>query len=142
MRLSAIPEALADIKKGKMIVVVDDPSRENEGDLVCAADKVTPALVNFMAMHGRGLICVPMMGDRLDALNLSPMVERPDKTKEAAFTVSVDARKNVTTGISAHDRAFTIRTMIHSKTKPGGLSRQGHVFPLRYKEGGVLVRAG
>ena len=142
MRLSAIPEALADIKKGKMIVVVDDPSRENEGDLVCAADKVTPAMVNFMAMHGRGLICVPMMGERLDSLNLFPMVERPDKTKEAAFTVSVDARKNVTTGISAHDRALTIRAMIHHKTRPDDLSRPGHVFPLRYKEGGVLVRAG
>ncbi|OGR85311.1 MAG: bifunctional 3,4-dihydroxy-2-butanone 4-phosphate synthase/GTP cyclohydrolase II [Elusimicrobia bacterium RIFCSPLOWO2_01_FULL_54_10] len=142
MRLFSIPEALADIKAGKMIVVVDDPSRENEGDLVCAAEKVTPALVNFMAMHGRGLICVPMMGDRLDALNLSPMVERPDKTKEAAFTVSVDARKNITTGISAHDRALTIKTMIHPKAKPDDLSRPGHVFPLRYKEGGVLVRAG
>ena len=142
MRLSTIPEALADIKKGKMIVVVDDPSRENEGDLVCAAEKVTPATVNFMATHGRGLICVPMIGERLDALTLFPMVERPDKTKEAAFTVSVDARKNVTTGISAHDRALTIRTMIHPKTKPEDLSRPGHIFPLRYKEGGVLVRAG
>jgi len=142
MRLSAIPEALADVKKGKMIVVVDDPSRENEGDLVCAADKVTPAMVNFMAMHGRGLICVPMLGERLDSLNLFPMVERPDKTREAAFTVSVDAAKNVTTGISAHDRALTIRAMIHAKTRPDDLSRPGHVFPLRYKEGGVLVRAG
>ncbi len=142
MFLSSIPEALKDIKKGKMIVIVDDPSRENEGDLVCAAETVTPALVNFMAMHGRGLICVPMLGEHLDALNIFPMVERPDKTKEAAFTVSVDARKNVTTGISAQDRAHTIKTLIHPKTRPDDLSRPGHVFPLRYHEGGVLVRAG
>ncbi len=142
MFLSSIPEALKDIKKGKLVVIVDDPSRENEGDLVCAAEKITPAIVNFMAMHGRGLICVPMLGERLDALDIFPMVERPDKSKEAAFTVSIDAKKNITTGISAQDRALTIKTMISHKTRPEDLSRPGHVFPLRYHEGGVLVRAG
>lgn len=142
MKLSTIPQALEDIRKGKMIIVIDDPGRENEGDLVAAAEKVTPAIINFMAIHGRGLICLPIVGERLDALNIVPMVERPDKSKEAAFTVSVDAKKKVTTGISAHDRAVTIKTILNPKSKPEDLSRPGHVFPLRYQEGGVLVRAG
>lgn len=142
MKIASIPEAIEDIRRGKLVIIVDDPGRENEGDLVAAAAKITPSMVNFMAAYGRGLICVPILGERLDALNIFPMVERPDKSKEAAFTVSVDARKNVTTGISAHDRALTIKTLINPKSKPEDLSRPGHVFPLRYQEGGVLVRAG
>lgn len=142
MALVTIPEAVEELRKGKLIIIVDDPGRENEGDLVCAAEKVTPAAINFMATHGRGLICLPILGERLDALNLFPMVERPDKSKEAAFTVSVDAKRKVTTGISAQDRTTTIKTILNPKTKPEDLARPGHVFPLRYQEGGVLVRAG
>ncbi len=142
MILSPIKEALEDYKAGKIVVVVDDPARENEGDLCAAASKITPSIINFMASYGRGLICLAIDGARLDALNLHPMVDRPDKTKEAAFTVSVDAKKGVTTGISAHDRATTIKTIIDPKTKSEDLARPGHVFPLRYQEGGTLVRAG
>jgi len=137
----SVPEALRDFERGKPIVVVDDPGRENEGDLVIAAEKATPAAVNFMAKHGRGLICVPMLGERLDELKISPMVEN-GSSREAAFTVSVDARRGVTTGISAHDRSHTIKTLIHSKSRPEDISKPGHIFPLRYKEGGVLVRSG
>jgi len=140
--LSSIKDAIEDFKSGKIVVVVDDPSRENEGDLCAAADKITPSIINFMASYGRGLICLAMDGERLDALNLHPMVDRPDKTKEAAFTVSVDAKKGVTTGISAHDRANTIKTILNPKTKREDLALPGHVFPLRYQEGGILVRAG
>ncbi len=142
MKLSSIPEAIKDIRKGRVIIVVDDPSRENEGDLVGAEEKVTPAMINFMAKYGRGLICVPMLGERLDALNILPMVERPDKSREAAFTVSVDARKGITTGISAADRALTVKTLIGSKSTPEDFNRPGHLFPLRYQNGGVLIRAG
>ncbi len=142
MRLSGIPEAIRDIQNGKLIVIVDDPGRENEGDLYIPAEKATPAAVNFMAKYGRGLICVPMMGERLDALNIHPMVDRPDKTREAAFTVSVDAVQGVTTGISAGDRSLTIKALINPKSRPEHLARPGHIFPLRYQEGGVLVRAG
>jgi 3,4-dihydroxy 2-butanone 4-phosphate synthase / GTP cyclohydrolase II len=142
MTFASIPDALRDIKKGRIVIVVDDPGRENEGDFVVAAEKVTPAVVNFMAKHGRGLICVPMMGERLDQLKLFPMVENGAAPREAAFTVSVDARFGVTTGISAHDRARTIRALIDPATRPADLSKPGHVFPLRYKEGGVLVRSG
>ncbi len=142
MILSSIKDAIEDFKSGKIVVVVDDPSRENEGDLCAAADKITPSIINFMASYGRGLICLAMDGERLDALNLHPMVDRPDKTKEAAFTVSVDAKKGVTTGISAHDRANTIKTILNPKTKREDLALPGHVFPLRYQEGGILVRAG
>ncbi|MFH1715317.1 MAG: bifunctional 3,4-dihydroxy-2-butanone-4-phosphate synthase/GTP cyclohydrolase II [Elusimicrobiota bacterium] len=140
--LNSITEAIAEIKKGKMIIVVDDEDRENEGDLVCAAEKAAPEMINFMAKHGRGLICVPMLGKRLDALKISPMVSDGVELREAAFTVSVDAKKNTTTGISAHDRAVTIETLINPRSKPQDLVRPGHLFPLRYKEGGVLVRAG
>ena len=142
MTFASIPEAIRDVKRGKLIIVVDDPDRENEGDLICAASKATPALINFMAMHGRGLICLPVIGERLDQLRIAPMVENNQELRDAAFTVSVDARRNVTTGVSAADRAQTIRTLIDSKTKPDDLSRPGHIFPLRYREGGVLVRAG
>ncbi|MBI3013116.1 MAG: bifunctional 3,4-dihydroxy-2-butanone-4-phosphate synthase/GTP cyclohydrolase II [Elusimicrobia bacterium] len=140
--LSPIPKAIEDLRDGKMLIVVDDPGRENEGDLCAAAEKVNSAIINFMARHGRGLICMAATGERLDALNLHPMVERPDKTKEAAFTVSVDAKKGVTTGISAQDRATTIKTILNPKSKAEDLARPGHVFPLRCQEGGVLVRAG
>jgi 3,4-dihydroxy 2-butanone 4-phosphate synthase/GTP cyclohydrolase II len=142
MSFASIPDAIRDIRKGRMIIVVDDPDRENEGDLVCAASKATPALINFMARHGRGLICVPMTGDRLDQLRIAPMVENNQETRDAAFTVSVDAREKVTTGVSAADRAQTIETLLEEGTKPEDLSRPGHIFPLRYREGGVLVRAG
>jgi 3,4-dihydroxy 2-butanone 4-phosphate synthase / GTP cyclohydrolase II len=142
MAFSSIPEAIKDIRKGRMVIVVDDPDRENEGDLICAGSKVTPEIINFMAMHGRGLICLPMLGSRLDALQIAPMVDQGQEVREAAFTVSIDAKRGVTTGVSAADRARTIQAAIHPKTKPGDLARPGHIFPLRYREGGVLVRAG
>ncbi len=139
---SDIPSAIKDIKKGKIIIVVDDPSRENEGDFVCAAEKVTPEIINFMAKHGRGLICLPIIGERLDQLKIEQMVENPTEVKEASFTVSIDAKKGITTGISAYDRALTIKTVLNPKAKPEDLIKPGHIFPLRYREGGVLVRAG
>ncbi|MBP9698837.1 MAG: bifunctional 3,4-dihydroxy-2-butanone-4-phosphate synthase/GTP cyclohydrolase II [Elusimicrobia bacterium] len=141
MKFQPMGEALTDFKRGKPLIVVDDPGRENEGDVVVAAEKATPAVINFMAKEARGLICVPMVGSDLDRLNVQPMVERGEP-REAAFTVSVDARKGVTTGISAHDRARTVRALVDPKTKPEDLRRPGHIFPLRYKEGGVLVRSG
>src|SRR3977135_1649999 len=115
MPFASIPEAVRDIKRGKLVIVVDDPDRENEGDLICAASKATPELINFMAKHGRGLICLPVVGERLDQLRVSPRVENNQEGRDAAFTVSVDARKNVTTGVSAADRARTIHTLIHPK---------------------------
>src|SRR6478672_4678531 len=128
MTFSSIPDAIRDIKRGRLIIVVDDPDRENEGDLVCAASKATPAMINFMATHGRGLICLPVVGSRLDALRISPMVEQNQEVRDAAFTVSVDAKRNVTTGVSAADRAQTIRAVIDGKTRPEDLSRPGHIF--------------
>jgi 3,4-dihydroxy 2-butanone 4-phosphate synthase / GTP cyclohydrolase II len=142
MSFSSIADAVRDIKKGRLIIVVDDPDRENEGDLVCAASKATPDLINFMAKYGRGLICLPIVGQRLDQLRVAPMVENNQEVRDAAFTVSVDARRGVTTGVSAADRARTIQTLINPRTKPDDLSRPGHIFPLRYRDGGVLVRAG
>lgn len=137
-----VEDAIKDIQKGKIVIVVDDPSRENEGDFVCAAEKVTPKIINFMAKYGRGLICLPIIGERLDELKIEPMVEHSAEVKEANFTVSIDARKGITTGISAYDRSLTIKTVLDPKAKPDDLIKPGHVFPLRYKEGGVLVRAG
>ncbi|MBL8023539.1 MAG: bifunctional 3,4-dihydroxy-2-butanone-4-phosphate synthase/GTP cyclohydrolase II [Elusimicrobia bacterium] len=137
----SVADALKDFKRGKPLIVVDDPGRENEGDVVIAAEKATPEAINFMAKEARGLICVPMLGDRLDRLNVLPMVERGEP-REAAFTISVDAKKGVTTGISAHDRARTVRALVDPRTRPEDLRRPGHIFPLRYKEGGVLVRSG
>ncbi|MFH1379435.1 MAG: bifunctional 3,4-dihydroxy-2-butanone-4-phosphate synthase/GTP cyclohydrolase II [bacterium] len=139
---ASIGDAVDDMAQGKMIIVVDDPSRENEGDLLMAAEKVTPEHINFMATHGRGLICMPVTGARLDELNLKPMVTDGKEIRDAAFTVSVDAVKGCTTGISAHDRACTIKSIIDPKTRPDELARPGHIFPLRYREGGSLVRAG
>ena len=142
MTLSTIPEAVEDIKAGKFVITVDDEDRENEGDLVLAAEKVTPEAVNFMAKHARGLICMPVTGQRLDELRIPLMVSENTSKFTTAFTVSVEAKHKVTTGISAADRAETIKTIINPATKPEDLIRPGHMFPLRAKEGGVLVRAG
>ncbi|MBE3580751.1 MAG: bifunctional 3,4-dihydroxy-2-butanone-4-phosphate synthase/GTP cyclohydrolase II [Thermoanaerobacteraceae bacterium] len=140
-KFNTIEEAIEDLKKGQMIVVVDDEDRENEGDVVAAAEKVTPEIVNFMATHARGLICVPMTGRRLDELGLELMVQENTDTLGTAFTVSVDAAE-VTTGISAYERAMTIKKLIDPETRPQDLRRPGHIFPLRAREGGVLKRAG
>lgn len=140
--MNRIEEGLEAIRRGRMLIVVDDEDRENEGDLVVAAARVTPAAVNFMAKHGRGLICMPMTARRLDELSLGEMVRENTDRHRTAFTVSVDAREGVATGISAHDRARTILTLVNPKTSPSDLTRPGHVFPLRACEGGVLTRAG
>lgn len=141
-KLNTIEEAIEDIRAGKMIIVVDDEDRENEGDLTCAAEKVTPEIVNFMARYGRGLICLPMTEERLEELKIPQMVSDNTATFGTAFTISIDARYNITTGISAADRAHTILTAIDAKTKPEDLARPGHVFPLLARKGGVLRRAG
>lgn len=141
MKLSTIEEAIEDIKQGKMLVVVDDEDRENEGDLVMAAEMATPEAVNFMATYGRGLICMPVTGERLDELELPAMVTHNTDPHHTAFTVSVDY-KSTTTGISAHERALTIKAMLDPATRPEDLRRPGHIFPLRAKDGGVLRRAG
>lgn len=138
----SIPEAISDIQEGKILIVVDDEDRENEGDFIMAAERVTPEAINFMARYGRGLICVAMEGERLDELDLYPMVTGNTAKMGTMFTVSVDAKKNTTTGISAHDRAETIRILIDPGSKPDDLARPGHVFPLRAMDGGVLRRAG
>ncbi|MCD6408637.1 bifunctional 3,4-dihydroxy-2-butanone-4-phosphate synthase/GTP cyclohydrolase II [bacterium] len=139
---SKIEEAIEDIKKGKFVIVVDDESRENEGDLIIAAEKITPQAVNFMAKEARGLICVALLPERIEQLGLSPMVSDNTALHRTDFTVSVDAAYGVSTGISAYDRAFTIKLLIDKKTKPEDLAKPGHIFPIRAKEGGVLVRAG
>jgi 3,4-dihydroxy 2-butanone 4-phosphate synthase/GTP cyclohydrolase II len=142
MPLYKIKEAIKDVKEGKFVIVVDDEDRENEGDLTIAAEKITPETVNFMAKHGRGLICVPLNGQRLDELQI-PMMVADNTTKfGTAFTISVEAKHKVSTGISAADRAATIKTLVDPLTKPQDLARPGHTFPLRAKDGGVLVRAG
>ncbi len=142
MGLSTIPEAIEDIKAGKFVIIVDDESRENEGDLIMAAEKVTAEAINFMARHARGLICLPIMGKRLDELRIPMMVSENTSKFSTAFTVSVEAKHKVSTGISAADRAETVRTMVDPATKPEDLAYPGHMFPLRAREGGVLVRAG
>jgi 3,4-dihydroxy 2-butanone 4-phosphate synthase/GTP cyclohydrolase II len=144
MTFSTIEEALLDIQDGKKVIIVDDEDRENEGDLMVAADKITPEAINFMATHGRGLICLAMTGQRLDDLNIPLMVSDSANSSPhgTAFCVSIEARRGVSTGISAHDRAQTVLTAIDSKTRPNDLSRPGHIFPLRARDGGVLVRAG
>lgn len=139
---STIEEAIEAIRRGDMIIVVDDESRENEGDLIIAARHATPGAINFMAQYGRGLICVPMAADWLDRLHLPPMVEVSEDSMKTAFTVSVDARHNTTTGISAHDRAETVRVLADPNSAPSDLVRPGHMFPLRAKPGGVLRRPG
>ncbi len=142
-KLNTIHEAIDDIRNGKVIIVVDDENRENEGDFVAAADMVTPQMINFMATHGRGLICTPLTENRCKELELNMMVRNNTDPMETAFTVSVDLRGNgVTTGISASDRAKTVKALIDSNTKPFELGRPGHIFPLVAKEGGVLRRTG
>jgi 3,4-dihydroxy 2-butanone 4-phosphate synthase/GTP cyclohydrolase II len=142
MALAAIPEAIADIKAGKFLIIVDDEGRENEGDLVIAGEKVTPEAINFMAKHARGLICIAMTGERLDELKIPMMVQDNTSKFSSPFTVSVEAKHRVSTGISAHDRAATVKALIDPATKPEDISRPGHMFPLRARDGGVLVRAG
>ena len=142
MSFASIQDAAADIREGRMIIIVDDEDRENEGDLVCAAEKVTPGIINFMATHARGLICLPLTEERCDELHLTTQVADNTSFHGTAFTVSIDARKGVTTGISASDRATTILAAVDSQTGPRDLARPGHVFPLRAKKGGVLVRPG
>jgi len=142
MPLSKIEDAIEDIKSGRMIIIVDDEDRENEGDLTMAAEMITPDAINFMATFGKGLICVPMLGERLELLNLPLMVQQNTAPLSTAFTVSVDALHGTTTGISAQDRSTTIKTLIAAETSPDDLGRPGHIFPLRYVEGGVLKRTG
>ena len=143
IKMNTIEEAVEDIRNGKLIIVVDDEDRENEGDFIGAAEKITPEMVNFMATEGRGLICVPITEERCEELELGMMVGRNTSLHDTPFTVSVDAvGDNVTTGISAHDRAITIRKLADPATKPHELGRPGHIFPLRARSRGVLRRAG
>jgi len=143
IQLNTIEEAIADVRNGKIIIVVDDENRENEGDFLAAAEMATPEMINFMATHGRGLICTPLTENRCRELDLEMMVNNNTDPMETAFTVSVDLRgKGVTTGISASDRAQTIKALIDPNTKPFDLARPGHIFPLKAKEGGVLRRTG
>jgi len=141
-RFAAVEEALDDLKAGRVVVILDDEDRENEGDLACAAEFVTPEIVNFMATHGRGLICLPMTAERLEALQIPPMVQENTARRGTAFCVSIEARNDVTTGISAADRARTIRVAVDPATRADDLARPGHIFPLRAVAGGVLKRAG
>ena len=143
IKLNTIPEAIEDLRNGKVIIVVDDEDRENEGDFLCAAELTTPEIVNFMTIHGRGLICMPLPEKRCDELGLEVMVTRSSDPKETAFTVSVDLLGDgVSTGISAGDRARTILALMDDKAKPSDFMRPGHIFPLRARKGGVLKRAG
>ena len=137
-----VPGALTEIRAGRMIVVVDDEDRENEGDLVIAAEFVTPEAINFMAKHGRGLICLTLTEERADYLRLFPMTQQNTSRFGTAFTESIESREGVTTGISAYDRAHTIRTAVDAQSTAADLARPGHIFPLRARKGGVLVRAG
>jgi 3,4-dihydroxy 2-butanone 4-phosphate synthase/GTP cyclohydrolase II len=139
---TTVDDAIEEIRQGRLLLVVDDEDRENEGDLVMAADKATPEAVNFMAKFGRGLICAPMLGERLDELEIGMMVANNTAPMETAFTVTVDARRGVTTGTSAYDRAVTIRTLVDPAMGPRDLTAPGHIFPLRAMPGGVLRRAG
>jgi 3,4-dihydroxy 2-butanone 4-phosphate synthase/GTP cyclohydrolase II len=142
MPFASIEEAAADIRAGRMVIIVDDEARENEGDLACAAELITPEMINFMATHARGLICMPLTEERCDELHLTMQVNDNTSFFNTAFTVSIEARRGVTTGISASDRATTILTAVDPKTRPQDLARPGHVFPLRARKGGVLVRPG
>ena len=142
MSIIAIEDAIKDIRAGRMVILVDDEDRENEGDLTMAAEAVTPEAINFMAKYGRGLICLSMTGEKLDSLNLPLMVDNNTSQFQTGFTISIEARCGVTTGISAADRATTIHTAINDNAKPTDLVRPGHVFPLRAREGGVMVRSG
>jgi 3,4-dihydroxy 2-butanone 4-phosphate synthase/GTP cyclohydrolase II len=141
-KFALVEEAVKDIKLGKMVIVVDDPSRENEGDLVCAAEKISPEIINFMTKYGRGLICVPINHERLEELEIKDMVENPTEKKGCSFTISVDYKVGTTTGISAYDRYMTVSKLVDKTAVSKDFARPGHIFPLRYKDGGVLVRAG
>lgn len=141
--LDSIESAIEDIKKGKLIIVVDDEDRENEGDFITAAENATPEVINFMSMHGRGLICTPITEDRCQELDLQPMVNNNTSLHETAFTISIDLLGDgCTTGISAHDRSKTVKALVNTNSKPEDFGRPGHIFPLRAKKGGVLRRAG
>ncbi len=142
MALCTIEEAIEDIRLGKMVIMVDDEDRENEGDLVCAAEAVTPELINFMATHGRGLICLPMSNEMADDLGLELMTKKNESGFGTNFTLSIEAREGVTTGISAADRATTVLAAVADDASPESIVTPGHIFPLRAKDGGVLVRAG
>ena len=142
MALSPIPEIIEEIKAGRYIIIVDDENRENEGDLAIAADKVTPEAINFMVTNARGLVCMPIIGKRLDELNVPPMVEENTSKYTTAFAVTIEAKNKTTSGISAYDRAATVKAVIDPRTKPEDIVRPGHTFPLRARDGGVLVRAG
>ena len=142
MIFSIIKDAVNDFKKGKFVIVVDDKHRENEADIVLAAERVTPQKINFMIKSARGLVCVPMLGKRLDELRLPLMTKINTEFTKTAFTISVDSKKGTTTGISAYDRAKTIKVLIDKNTKPNNLARPGHVFPLRCEENGLSKRAG
>src|SRR2546423_231999 len=137
-----IEDAIEEIRAGRLVVVVDDADRENEGDLIMAADKVTPEAIAFMVRHTSGVICLPVLGARLDELHIPLMVHDVTDQQRTAFTVTVDVRRGTTTGISASDRARTIQAIVDERTRPEDLARPGHIFPLRYREGGVLKRAG
>jgi len=139
---SRIEDAIAAMRAGQMVIVVDDEKRENEGDLTIAAEKITPQAINFMAQYGRGLICLAMTPERLDALEIPLMVSQNSSRFETAFCVSIEARAGTTTGISAADRAATVLAAINPATRPADLTRPGHVFPLRARSAGVLARAG
>ncbi|HJW88176.1 MAG TPA: 3,4-dihydroxy-2-butanone-4-phosphate synthase, partial [Dehalococcoidia bacterium] len=142
MPFATVKEAIEEVRKGNFLIIVDDYDRENEGDLAIAAEKVTPEAINFMARHARGLICMPIIGKRLDELQVPLMVQDNTSKHGTAFTVSVEAKHHTSTGISAQDRAATIKTILDPATRPEDLARPGHTFPLRAREGGVLVRAG
>ncbi len=142
MSLDEVTAAIEDFRDGKMVIVIDEEDRENEGDLTIAAEKVTPEVINFMAKYGRGLICMPMTGERLRELNIPLMVAKNESMYGTAFCVSIEARRNVSTGISAADRAITVQTAADPKSRPEDLIRPGHIFPLRARRGGVLKRAG
>ena len=142
MELATVPEAIEDVNAGKFVIIVDDEDRENEGDLAMAAEKVTPEAINFMTKYGRGLICMPVIGERLDELRIPMMVQKNTSRYETAFTVSIEAKHEVSTGISAYDRAATVKAVIDPASRPEDFVSPGHTFPLRAKDGGVLVRAG
>ena len=142
MPISPIPELVADMAAGRMVILVDEEDRENEGDLVLAAEHVTPAAINFMARHARGLICLTLTRERCERLQLTPMAARNGQKTGTAFTVSIEAAEGVTTGISAYDRAHTVRTAVQPDAKPQDLVQPGHIFPLMAQPGGVLTRAG
>lgn len=142
MLKDSIQDVIQDIKEGKMVIILDDESRENEGDLVCAADLITPEIINFMASKGKGLICLPMSKELIDKFNLKMMTDKNKAANRTAFTVSIEAAEGITTGISAADRSHTIKTAVNKNSKPSDIVQPGHIFPLKAMEGGVLSRAG